>query len=63
MAVIGAFLVTVPCVICRCHVNKEVWNPSTGEAFVFIKHGGKINGKIILPLPKLEVFPKLGENL
>ena len=34
----SAFFVTVSCVICGYHVYKEVWNPSIGEAFVFIKH-------------------------
>ena len=61
MAAAGVFFVTV-CVIRRYHVNKEVWNPSIGEACVFIKHGGEINGKITLPLPKLEVFPNFRDG-
>ena len=44
------------------HVYKEVWNPSIGEAFVFIKHGDKMNGEITLPLPKLEVFPNFRDG-
>ena len=50
MAAAGAFFVTVLCVIHGHYVNKEVWNPSVGEAFVFIKHGGEISGEITLPL-------------
>ena len=61
MAAAGVFFVTV-CVIRGYHVNKEVWSSSTGEAFVFIKHGGEINGKITLPLPKLEVFPNFRDG-
>ena len=34
MAAAGAFFVTVRCLIRGHHVYKEVWNPSTGEAFV-----------------------------
>ena len=34
MAVTGAFLVTVSCVIHGYHINKEAWNPSIGETFV-----------------------------
>ena len=56
MAAAGAFFVTVSFIICEYHVYKEVWNPSIGEAYVFIKHGGEINGEITLPSPKLDVF-------
>ena len=54
MAAAGVFFVTV-CVIRGDHVNKEVWNPSIIEAFVFIKHGGEINGEITL----IRGFPEL----
>ena len=56
MADAGAFFVTVSCVIRGYHVNKEVWNPSIGEVFVLIEHGGEFNDEITLPLLKLEVF-------
>ena len=57
MAAAGAFFVTVSCVICGYHVYKEVWNPSIGEAFMFIEHGGKINSDITL-----DVFPNFRDN-
>ena len=41
-AVAGAFFITVWCVIPGHHINKEVWNPSIGEAFVFTKHEWKL---------------------
>ena len=62
MAAAVAFFVTVSYVICRYHVYKEVWNPSIGEAYVFIKHGGEINSNITLPLLKIEVFPNFRDG-